>query len=134
MAEESDLISKKVLYLWLFALGTSASLSDSSCSSKTSFLLLLRASALRMLVRTLWCSGGSMLFTSSNLEEQQAKSYRPASVSLCLLLADAEKKHVSPKLSDELGEDIFQFGPEVSPHVVLNASDAFHLSTESSLR
>lgn len=43
------------------------------------------------------------------------------------------EKHVSPKLSDELCEDIFQFGPEVSPHVVLNASDALHLSTESSL-
>lgn len=31
-----------------------------------------------------------MLFTSSNLEEQQTKSYHPAPVSLHLLLADAE--------------------------------------------
>lgn len=77
MAEKSGLISKTVLYLWLFALGTLASLSDWSCSSETSFFLLLRASALQMLARTLWCSGGSMLFTSSNLEEQQNKCYCP---------------------------------------------------------
>lgn len=71
--EKSGPIARTVLDLWLFALGASASLSDSSCSSEASFFLLLRASALRMLERTLWCSGGSMLFTSSNLKEQQPK-------------------------------------------------------------
>lgn len=77
-----------MLYLWLFALGTSALLSDSSCSSETSFLLLLRASALRMLARTLWCSRGSMLFTSSNLDEQQTWRYCPAPRHPVLLLVD----------------------------------------------
>lgn len=78
-----------------------------------------------------------MLFTSSNLEEQHTESSRPAPVSSPLLLADAGKKpknHGSPKLPDELGEDVLQFGPEVSPHVVLDAADAFHLSTEPRLR
>ena len=54
-------------YFWDWGLGASASLSESSGSSSASLRLLVRASALRMLIRTLWCSTGSMLFTSSNL-------------------------------------------------------------------
>lgn len=34
-----------------------------------------------------------------------------------------------PKLPDELGEDVFQFGSEVPPHVITDASYAFQLST-----
>lgn len=65
---------EKVLHLWLWALGaasSSCSLSESPCCSAASFRRLVRASALRMLARTLWCSAGSMLFTSSNLEGHQ---------------------------------------------------------------
>lgn len=39
-----------------------------------------------------------------------------------------QKQHL-PKLPDELGEDVFQFGSEVPPHVIADASYAFHLST-----
>lgn len=38
------------------------------------------------------------------------------------------KQH-SPKLSDELSEDVLQFGSEVSPHIVFDAPNAFHLNT-----
>lgn len=46
--------------------------------------------------------------------------------SFCLLLA--ENQHL-PKLSDELGEDVLQFGSEVPPHIVFDAPNAFHLNT-----
>lgn len=71
MRGKQGLCLGKVLYLWLFVLGASTSLSESSCSSAASFRLLVRASALRMFASTLWCSAGSMLFTSSKLETQQ---------------------------------------------------------------
>ena len=38
-----------------------------------------------------------------------------------------ENQHL-PKLSDELSEDVLQFGSEVSPHVVLDAPNALHLN------
>lgn len=60
-------------YLSPFALGASCSLSESSCSSVACFRLLFRASALRMFASTLWCSAGSILFTSSKLSTQQGK-------------------------------------------------------------
>lgn len=96
--------ARTVLDLWPFALGASASLSDSSCSSEASFLLLLRASALRMLERTLWCSGGSMLFTRSNLQEQRPKwrwhNIRRRNKNGAAPFYRQTWRHISPKLSD----------------------------------
>ena len=37
------------------------------------------------------------------------------------------QQEVLPKLPDELGEDVFQLGPEMSPHIILDAPNAFHL-------
>lgn len=34
----------------------------------------------------------------------------------------------SPKLSDELSEDVLQFGSEVSPHIIFDAADALNLT------
>lgn len=44
------------------------------------------------------------------------------------------KKQHLPKLPDQLGEDVFQFGSEVPPHVILDASNAFHLSTNQRVK
>lgn len=38
-----------------------------------------------------------------------------------------QAKHL-PKLPDQLGEDVFQFGSEAPPHVLLDVSNTFHLS------
>lgn len=37
-----------------------------------------------------------------------------------------------PKLPDESGEDVFQFGSEVPPHVVMDVSYALHLRASQS--
>lgn len=41
-----------------------------------------------------------------------------------------ENRHL-PKLSDELGEDVLQFGSEVPPHVVFDVPDALQLNTST---
>lgn len=47
---------------------------------------------------------------------------------LKMAYSKSTKKQNLPKLPDQLGEDVFQFGSEVPPHVVLDASNACHLS------
>lgn len=65
-----------VVYLSFLALGTSSSLSESSSCSAASLRLLVQASALRIFTSTLWCSAGSMVFTSSKLRKhQQVRQY-----------------------------------------------------------
>lgn len=41
-------------------------------------------------------------------------------------------KHL-PKLPDELGEDVLQFGSEVPPHIVFDVPNSLHLNTESDI-
>lgn len=38
-----------------------------------------------------------------------------------------------PKLSDKLCENVLEFGSEMSPHIVFDAPDTFHLNTELKL-
>lgn len=53
---------------------------------------------------------------------------------LKMAYSKSTKKQNLPKLPDQLGEDVFQFGSEVPPHVVLNASNAFHLCTNQRVK
>lgn len=46
-----------------------------------------------------------------------------------MLMIQINTKQHSPKLSDELSEDVLQFGSEVSPYIIFDAPNAFHLNT-----
>lgn len=125
-------------YLSPFALGASCSLSESSCSSVACFRLLFRASALRMFASTLWCSAGSILFTSSKLSTQQGKKQKQNTQlepRASWQSPDDIYKNVVPlpKFSDEFSEDVLQLCSEVPSHIIPNVSNAFHLNKNNKI-
>lgn len=48
-----------------------------------------------------------------------------------VLQKSKENQHL-PKLPDELGKDVLQFGSEVPPHIVFDAPDSLHLNRVTS--